>query len=217
MAATKQQIDAVAIDVLKKYIEYNRCDWKAFAIDPFELAKMLDIEIEVRSLGSHNAIAYTYATFVNMPIEYCYDVEDNSQSLAFDGRTIVINSDISNDKTSLVNMAVMYCVAVHLVHRIYKLTDYGVCLYFTDENDLNDTQVWEVTALTKELLMPSSILRKLFRSAYGTEHLEVINSVLTREKYLKLCAIATLFKVTPDVLAVRCQQLRLLDDYIRVK
>lgn len=214
MAVTKKQIDNVAVDVLKRYIEHNHCEWRVFSVDPFELAKMLGIDIEFSNLGAHNAIAYTYATDTPTSIEYFYDEYDDELSLELDGNTIVVNSDLSDDKTGLLNMAVMYCVAIQIIHRLYKMVDYGACLSFSDEDDLTETDLWEIATLTKELLMPTSILQKLFHNAYGNDHLDTLNAVLHKENYLKFCAISTLFKVTPDVLAIRCQQLRLLDNYI---
>ena len=142
MAVTKKQIDNIAIDVLKRYIEHNHCEWRVFSVDPFELAKMLGINIEFSSLGADNAIAYTYAADTLTSIEYFYDQYDDELSLKLDGNTIVVNTDIPDERTGLLNMAVMYCVAIQIIHRLYKLVDYGACLSFSDEDDLTETDLY---------------------------------------------------------------------------
>ena len=77
-----------------------------------------------------------------------------------------------------------------------------------------DYDEYMANQLAAAILMPSNCVNIVFTKAFGTNRVERIHSILDKVNFQKFCAIAALFRVSKEALAIRLQKKGMLGDYI---
>lgn len=212
LSVTKNQIREIANDVLKEYCDYMGLKGNIFTINPYTLAEMLDLDVKTERIEGSCFMSLTSRIGVS-----CNAIEGDKARRLFelDGRTILLNTSLEEDKGIYFHIAVMYCVAIHILCREEFISD-DFCYYgMANITDLsNFDREWAIGALTKELVMPSKILQTVFVKTFGADKMKLLNASIHKDNYVKFCALSVLFCVTPRVLAERCQQLNLIDEFV---
>ena len=77
-----------------------------------------------------------------------------------------------------------------------------------------DYDEYMANQLAAAILMPNEFLEKVFLNVFKTRRVERIHSLLDKIAFRKLCAIAALFGVSKEALAIRLQKKGMLGEYI---
>ncbi|MCI6505519.1 MAG: hypothetical protein MR996_04040, partial [Ruminococcus sp.] len=67
--------------------------------------------------------------------------------------------------------------------------------------------------LALEILMPKETVNLVFNKVYGVDKLNVINPVVDKGNFIKFNAMADMFGVTKEILAIRLQKMGKLTEY----
>ena len=186
-----EEIDRLACSVIQRYKEYVGMEWELFSIDPMKLAEMCGCEI----------------TFVDFG-----DETDTLGFTAFNDMTITV-VDVNQTEMSL------DLTAHHIINKVCGANysfKYRQLPHFEKTNNRYSPDYDEYMAnqLAAAILMPSGFVNTVFTKAFGTNRLERIHSILDKVNFQKFCAIAALFGVSKEALAIRLQKKGMLGNYI---
>ena len=69
------------------------------------------------------------------------------------------------------------------------------------------------STLALEILMPKETINLVFNKVYGVDKLNIINPVVDKSNFIKFNAMADMFGVTKEILAIRLQKMGKLTEY----
>ena len=212
-----EEIDKLASRIIKSYKEYIGLEWDLFSIDPFKLAEMCGCEIIFVDFGEEADIL-GFTAFNDMTITVV-DVNQSEMSLDLTDKSIVINEARKRGCVGRLNFTIMHEVAHHIINKVCSANysfKYRQLPHFEKANNRYSPDYDEYMAnqLAAALLMPSDFVNIVFTKAFGSNRVERIHSILDKVNFQKFCAIAALFGVSKEALAIRLQKKGMIDNYI---
>lgn len=210
------EIDKLANSVIKRYKEYTDTEWDLFNIDPMTLAEMCGYEIKFIDFGDESDIL-GFTAFNNMTVTVT-DVNQTDLTLDLTDKSIVINEALKRGCVGRLNFTIAHEVAHHIIEKVC-LADYSVKYrqlpHFEKSHGCYSLDYDEYMAnqLAAAILMPSEFIDLVFGKLFGTNRVERIHSILDKFEFKKFCALATMFGVSKEALAIRLQKMGKLGEY----
>lgn len=153
--------------------------------------------------------------------------DDGAEELVFiDGKTILIEKDLSTDRTMYGKLQFTKChEAAHLIYKMLFPNDYGckkgekpVPLYSRVKKTPNkkgvieDWNEWQADVLASAILMPVELIEQgMFWLGLGGK-ITHLNKVFSPIVYEKFCMLAEMLGVSKQALAYRIQKLGMLEN-----
>ncbi|MEE1173416.1 MAG: ImmA/IrrE family metallo-endopeptidase [Ruminococcus sp.] len=212
-----EEIDKLASSVIRKYKEYVGIEWELFSVDPMKLAEMCGCEIKFIDFGDEtDTLGFT--AFNDMTIT-AVDVNQTEIRLDLTDKSIVINEALKRGCEGRVHFTIAHEIAHHIINKVCSANysfKYRQLPHFEKKNNRYSPDYDEYMAnqLAAAILMPSNCVNIVFTKAFGTNRVERIHSILDKVNFQKFCAIAALFGVSKEALAIRLQKKGMLGDYI---
>ena len=212
-----EEIDRLACSVIQRYKEYVGMEWELFSIDSMKLAEMCGCEITFVDFGDEtDTLGFT--AFNDMTITVV-DVNQTEMSLDLTDKSIVINEALKRGCEGRLHFTIAHEVAHHIINKVCGANysfKYRQLPHFEKTNNRYSPDYDEYMAnqLAAAILMPSGFVNTVFIKAFGTNRLERIHSILDKVNFQKFCAIAALFGVSKEALAIRLQKKGMLGNYI---
>lgn len=152
----------------------------------------------------------TYGIYLDKVTDMSLDLTDKS---------IVINEALKRGCEGRLHFTIAHEVAHHIINKVCGANysfKYRQLPHFEKTNNRYSPDYDEYMAnqLAAAILMPSGFVNMVFTKAFGTNRLERIHSILDKVNFQKFCAIAALFGVSKEALAIRLQKKGMLGNYI---
>ena len=211
------EIDQLAQSVIKRYKEYTQTDWELFSVDPIKLAEMCGCEIIFVDFGDESEVL-GFTAFNDMEVTVM-DVCQSEISLKLSDKSIVINESLKNGCVGRYNFTIVHEVAHHIINKVcdanYSIKYRSLPHMEKVNNRFSpDYDEYMANQLAAAILMPNEFLEKVFLNVFKTRRVERIHSLLDKIAFSKFCAIAALFGVSKEALAIRLQKKGMLGEYI---
>lgn len=186
-------------------------------IEPAVLAReLLGLTVDHCHLSSDRSIL-GLTTYCEIGIE----VQDDERGRFFydlDGRTILIEQDLLEDEAQRgrYNFTLMHEIGHQLLGRIfpdvYCAPRYRIHFCRSDCPSVIDWDEWRANALASAILMPAELVARTMEHVGLGSHLDIVNRVFRPAEYKRFEEMSVILGASKKALAIRMQQLSLLDE-----
>lgn len=210
------EINKMAKEIIDKYKKYIGVDWELFKVEPLKLAEMLGCKVRFVDFGNESDIlGFTAFNEISITIS---DVNLVELTLELNDKSVVINEALKRGCEGRLNFTIAHELAHHVINEV---CDANYSVKFRQlphfERTLNryslDYDEHLANQLAAALLMPEDFVNAVFAKLFDCERVERIHSILDKVKFSKFCAMAALFGVSKEALAIRLQKKGMLGEY----
>ena len=210
------EINRLAKGVIGKYKAYIGAEWELFKIEPLKLAEMCGCNVRFVDFGD-DADILGFTVFNEMSITVT-DVNLVDLTLDLNDKDIVINEALKRGCEGRLNFTIAHELAHHIINEVCG-ANYSVKFrelpHF--EKVCNryslDYDEYMANQLAAAILMPEEFVNTVFSKLFESDRVERIHSILDKIQFRKFCAMAALFGVSKEALAIRLQKKGMLGEY----
>lgn len=186
---TEKNIETIAYSIVQQYMNvYNISSNEVFKVSPENVANMLGIKIE-------------YVDF---------------NEVTLNNQTVYMNKQLLKGSSGQKNFVTMCGISFLILNRINsdlygeKYRKKPITLRDAPSDDIIEGIT---STLASEILMPKETINLVFNKVYGVDKLNIINPVVDKSNFIKFNAMADMFGVTKEILAIRLQKMGKLTEY----
>ena len=211
---SRKDIERIAAGIIRDYRKLPALQGKEpERISPQLLIRMLGLTVEYWQLSRDGSLLGV--TSCRKAITPVY-INDELDFLPIDGKTLLIDSSLN---TALANIGRRNFTLTHeACHQILFMLypqEYQkstkLFFYSTTTRPSDSWEEWRANALTAAVLMPADIVRSNMRKYGLGEKLIRLNRWFASLEYEAFCKMADAMQVSKEALAIRLQQLGLLE------
>lgn len=220
MILFRNNLEDIAADALRDYYRVIRPS-DTSRIDPQALSeRVLGISIVHQKLSLNGDILGMTAPF---PMDVKVWRGEETSLFTLDGRSIIIDSDLYLSEAG--NSRYNYTLAHEIGHQLLFMTypqEYGPLVlrrttkahYRKCENGqkITDWEEWYANTLASLILMPKVLVMKCLGEFNLPPHIHNLNDPYPTGQYRKFCQMAKHLGVSRQALAIRLQQLEVLEE-----
>ena len=197
---TEKNIETIAYSIVQQYMNvYNISSNEVFKVSLENVANMLGIKIEYVDFNDKEVLG---------KVALC-DVTLNNQ-------TVYMNKQLLKGSSGQKNFVTMCGISFLILNRINsdlygeKYRKKPITLRDAPSDDIIEGIT---STLALEILMPKETINLVFNKVYGVDKLNIINPVVDKSNFIKFNAMADMFGVTKEILAIRLQKMGKLAEY----
>ena len=206
---TEKNIETIAYSIVQQYMNvYNISSNEVFKVSPENVANILGIKIEYVDFNDKEVLG---------KVALC-NMKDmiSEREVTLNNHTVYMNEQLLKGSSGHRNFVTMcgisFLILNHINSNLYgeKYRKKPITLRDAPSDDI----VKGITStLALEILMPKETVNLVFNKVYGVDKLNVINPVVDKGNFIKFNAMADMFGVTKEILAIRLQNMGKLTEY----
>lgn len=202
---TEKNIETIAYSIVQQYMNvYNISSNEVFKVSPENVANMLGIKIEYVDFNDKEVLG---------KVALC-DVKDKigEREVTLNNQTVYMNKQLLKGSSGQKNFVTMCGISFLILNRINSDL-YGEKPITLRDAPSDDIIEGITSTLALEILMPKETINLVFNKVYGVDKLNIINPVVDKSNFIKFNAMADMFGVTKEILAIRLQKMGKLTEY----
>lgn len=206
---TDRNIETIAYSIVQQYMNvYGIEETEVFKVKPENVARMFGIEIQYEDFCDDEVFGEVALNDMENKI--------GDKTLPLNNHTVYMNKNMLKGSKGQLNFITMCGIAFLILNNLNgdlygeKYQNKPIVLKDAPSDDIVQGFT---SSLALEILMPKVTVNLVFKKIYNADSLNIINPVVDKGNFIKFNAMADMFGVTKEILAIRLQKMGKLSEY----